>query len=123
MHNPFLACSTDKNFIALKGLNKGYLQIAPAKFVNNFSDLNSNIFQIAHSWAQILEKLGAKKVYWITLSEALPHLHIHLFPRWEDQSIKGLDLFALREQCLWSWNQETNNCLYVWAKENQIEII
>ncbi len=122
IQNPFLIKPTNKKFIALKGQTNGYLQIAPAEFTDNFNNLNPQIFLIAQTWAQELEQLGAKKVYWITLSEIVTHLHIHVFPRWSDQEVKGLDLFALREECLWPWNENTNKALNAWADKNQIAV-
>jgi hypothetical protein len=79
---------------------------------------------IAKQWCTKLEKLGAKRVYWIIISEQVKQIHIHLYPRWSDEEIKGIDLFALRESDPQpAWNEDLNLLLSEWAEKNLVEII
>lgn len=122
--SPFLGHSTQSKFVVIKGRRCGYIQLASAEEIVNYSDLSPLLFLAAHEWMKALEKFGAKRVYFILLSEEVKHIHIHLYPRWEEQEAKGLDLFAQREQKNQPiWSQEINSLLDKWAEENNIFII
>lgn len=123
MSNPF-ELETTKSFVAIKGVRAGYIQLACSKLTTKYSQLPEQLYTAAKEWAIILENLKAKRVYWITLSEQVKHLHIHLYPRWSDEEIKGLDLFEDRnnnEQPQWS--DELNFQLKKWADEFDVELL
>lgn len=119
--NPFLQQSNPSRCIALRGLRNGYIQLAPSKELTLYNALDAQILIAAQHWCCALESLGAKRVYWLTLSEVLPHLHIHLYPRWSDSEIKGLALFEARhtpEQP--AWTEATEAALIEWAAQHDV---
>lgn len=121
--NPFLEAPTDKAIVAIKGRRSGYLQIAPSIETNTYESLPLNILIAARAWAVALESLGAKRVYWITLSEMVRHLHIHLYPRWMETEAKGIELFEGREtQPQPDWTEPVETALYRWAETYHAEI-
>ena len=123
MDNPFLS-NTSQPLVALCGPRKGYLQIAPSQEITQYQDLPKSLFEAAQHWAIALEQLGAKRIYWITLSEAVPHLHIHLYPRWSEDEPKGLVLFEQRNtmpQPLWT--DPVEQALVTWARRFQVMLL
>ncbi len=128
MQNPFIQTTRltkiSKPFAAIKGKRAGYIQLAESKEALHYEDLSDSLFLIAKQWCSKLEKLRAKRVYWIILSEQVKQIHIHLYPRWSDEEIKGIDLFALRESDPQpAWNEDLNLLLSEWAEKNLVEII
>jgi len=93
--NPFLT-DTDRPLVAIRGLRGGYVQLASAQEITNYRALPQALFVAAQDWAARLEGLGARRVYWIPLSEVVRHLHIHLYPRWTDEEPQGLAVFEQR---------------------------
>ncbi|MDX1920447.1 MAG: hypothetical protein SFU25_06890 [Candidatus Caenarcaniphilales bacterium] len=75
----FIGHSSNHKFVAIKGLRCGYLQLATSEEIINYSKLPPSLFVVAHEWMQVLEKVGAKRVYSIILSEQVKHIHIHLY--------------------------------------------
>jgi diadenosine tetraphosphate (Ap4A) HIT family hydrolase len=64
----------------------GYLVLAPARHVEHIGALDdAELGDLARIQARavraILSVPGVRKVYALSFGEALPHLHIHLFPR------------------------------------------
>ncbi len=124
VNNPFPQAPTGYNLACLKGERNGNIQLATTKEVLHYKDLPSDVLIAAQDWAIELETLGAKKVYWLTLAEMLPHLHIHLYPRWETDTLKGVALFEQREtepQPIWETN--TTEALARWAKKHSVFIL
>jgi diadenosine tetraphosphate (Ap4A) HIT family hydrolase len=120
--SPF-AIETDLPFVALCGQRNGYIQLAPSQEQTRYLDVNPRLFLLAYHWCQELELLKAQKVYWLTLSEQVPHLHIHLYPRWFTHEPKGLVLFETREQAPQpAWNQTTVNALKAWAEQFKVAV-
>ncbi|HMV44808.1 MAG TPA: HIT domain-containing protein [Leptospiraceae bacterium] len=73
----------------------GYLYIEPKRHVESYNDLIHGEFmqlgecmKMATEW--IYRHFKPLKLYTITVSEAVPHLHFHLVPRFED-SPKGIE--------------------------------
>lgn len=123
MSNPFLI-DTDRLLVALCSLRGGYVQLAPAREVTRYRELPEELFLAARDWAARLEELGARRVYWITLSEVVRHLHIHLYPRWSDDEPKGLALFEQREALPQpAWSRETLAELKAWRQAFSVHVI
>ena len=77
----------------------GYLYIEPKRHVEVYNDLIHGEFmqlgecmKIATEW--IYKHFKPLKLYTITISEAVPHLHFHIVPRLED-SPKGIEFLQL----------------------------
>ncbi|MBX2860339.1 MAG: hypothetical protein KTR14_03835 [Vampirovibrio sp.] len=120
--NPFLI-DTERPLVALKGHRGGYVQLAPSREVTSYKEAPTEVFQAAHAWAAQLELLGARRVYWITLSEVVSHLHIHLYPRWTENELKGLPLFEAREDTVQPvWTPELTAALQEWAEKWQVHV-
>lgn len=91
----------------------GYFIIAPIRHVTEYTQLNTaeaaNLFQITQKTLALLQqKYNARKIYQCCFSELTPHIHFHLFPRydWMDDikkihingSIDGIKLFSFIRQ-------------------------
>jgi len=123
MQSPFVR-STEKKLVAIKGLRAGYLQIATPKEITHYAELPVELFDVARQWAAMLEEFGAKRIYWITLSEQVQHLHIHLYPRWNDEEAKGLDLFQQRDNLQQPpWSTELEEILRLWVEKFEVVMI
>lgn len=121
--NPF-AVETDHPLVAICGLRNGYIQLSCREDATHYEALPEAVLMAAKAWAARLESMGAERVYWITLSEVVRQLHIHLYPRWPEDSEKGLDLFARREaQPQPVWTPETTQKLQAWSQEFQVYLI
>lgn len=121
--NPFLV-ETDKPFVAILGKRRGYVQITTRHEVTDYQHLPDGLLQAAKDWAIHLEALGAKKVYWMILSEVVTHLHVHLYPRWGDDEVKGPELFNQRNTDPQpEWRDEDLIALKKWAETYQVHII
>lgn len=77
----------------------GYLYIEPFRHVEDYPSFTaeefnelSQMLSIATNW--IHQKFQPKKLYTITVSEAVPHIHFHIVPRYTDET-KGLDYLKL----------------------------
>lgn len=121
--NPFLT-QTTKPFVVIKGARAGYIQLATSEEIIHYNQLPNELFQAAKTWAALLENQGAKRVYWLTLSEVVTHLHIHLYPRWSDDEPKGIPLFEDRNAPNQpEWPTELKAELNKWAREHQVYLI
>lgn len=121
--NPFLALQTDLPMVALRGKRNGYIMLAPTQEITTYSELPPNVLLAAKDWAATLERLGSPRTYWMTLSEVTPHLHIHLFPRWSEDSLKGVPLFESRETLPQpGWTEAVQNALAQWAQQHQVAL-
>jgi diadenosine tetraphosphate (Ap4A) HIT family hydrolase len=123
--NPFSGYeSTHKPLVAVKGARNGYLQLAPTQLTEHYGDLPPTLFAAATDWARILESLGAQRVYWVMLAEVVPHLHLHLYPRWTPDEPKGLPLFEARESAPQpAWTGTTQAALLQWAETHSVHVI
>jgi hypothetical protein len=121
--NPFTAVSTQKPLVALKGKRNGYLMLATSQEIFQYAELPDSLLIAAKTWAATLEKMGAPRVYWMTLSEVTPHLHIHLYPRWPEDNMKGIPLFEARETSpQLAWTELMEAALDKWALDFNAEI-
>ena len=105
--------------VAIKGMRKGYVQLATCDVIETYEQLPLALLEAAKAWAVILEKHGAKRVYWMTLSEVVTHLHIHLYPRWADDALKGIPLFEERLGRVDADEQLVRDLLVVFPLDNQ----
>lgn len=76
---------------------KGYFYLEPRRHVENWSEFSSRELQKIGSLIQKLEavlkkELPLERLYVVTISEAVRHLHLHLIPRLKHDEIKGLPL-------------------------------
>ena len=121
--NPFLAIAADRPMVALKGQRNGYIMLAPATEITTYADLPDELLETAKAWAAILEQSGSPRAYWITLSEVTRHLHIHLFPRWPEDTLSGVALFETRDKHPQPvWTAEMDARLRVWAERHRVTI-
>ena len=122
--HPFLSKPIEKPLVALKGQRNGYIMLAPSRETLHYADLDSDVLLAAKAWLTQLEQLGSPRAYWIVLSEVTPHLHIHLFPRWPQDTLSGLPLFESRENLPQpQWTDEALSALKLWAAAYQVEIL
>ncbi|WP_172860111.1 HIT family protein [Niallia circulans] len=75
----------------------GYIYIEPKRHVENWyelSDLEMNeMGKILRIISRVLkEELNADRVYTVTISEVIRHLHIHIIPRISGKELKGVSL-------------------------------
>lgn len=75
----------------------GYIYIEPKRHVEGWSELSNeelvNITTSVKSLEVILNKtINAERVYTVTISESVKHLHFHIIPRVKGQQLKGVSL-------------------------------
>lgn len=121
--DPFIS-STTLPLVALRGNRAGYIQLAPAANVQTYAQLPPSLFAAAQAWAATLQAQGAPRVYWITLSEVVHHLHIHLYPRWPQDSLSGIPLFEARDTLPQPpWPQSLQAALADWAQQHGVHLL
>ncbi len=122
-NNPFLEIAANLPLVAVTGLRNGYIMLATAAEITTYTDLPDALLMAAKDWAATLEQSGSPRVYWITLSEVTRHLHIHLFPRWPEDALKGVDLFSTRQTHPQpDWTTAQINQLKNWANHHGVTI-
>lgn len=119
--NPFLI-DTHLPLVAIQGQRAGYIQLASSKPSETYADLPETALIAAKDWAQKLEtEFNSPRTYWITLSEAVRQLHIHLYPRWPEDTDKSLDLFNQRDtESQPKWTPDLIEALQSWAERHQV---
>ncbi|MCB1179111.1 MAG: HIT family hydrolase [Leptospiraceae bacterium] len=77
----------------------GYLYLEPKNHVESFFEIpesawkeQGEIFKQAFDW--IKKRFEPKKIYIVTISEAVPHIHYHIVPRYNDDT-KGIPYLDL----------------------------
>ena len=64
----------------------GYLMVTSRRHVPGFADLDDVEAAAVGRWiarlSRALESLGAERVYVAVTGHGVPHLHVHLLPRW-----------------------------------------
>lgn len=64
----------------------GYLFVTPRRHAAGFADLDDSeaaaVGVAITRWSRALEAAGAEQVYVARIGHAVPHLHVHLVPRW-----------------------------------------
>ncbi|MDH4380031.1 MAG: hypothetical protein QE263_09030 [Vampirovibrionales bacterium] len=127
MPSPFIN-ETTKPLVALQGQRNGYIQLSTPTLITRYADLPPALFTAATAWAAALESLGAKKVYWLMLSEVEPHLHLHLYPnwypRWADDTQRGTALFDARNNDPQpAWDGAATDALETWAATHNVHLL
>ncbi|MBW0434753.1 HIT family hydrolase [Leptospira yasudae] len=81
---------------------QGYLYIEPVSHWTSYQDWTSTAYsdfgkalEFATAW--IYEHHSPVKVYTVTVSEMVPHMHFHLIPRYSDE-LRGVDYIRLALQ-------------------------
>ncbi len=121
--NPFLVIPGNRPLVALKGARNGYIMLAPAAEITQYADLPSTLWFAAQAWAAILEQVGSPRMYTVILSEVTRHLHIHLFPRWPEDELRGTALFDGRDtQPQPPWTPALQAALTQWAQTHQVSL-
>ena len=80
-HQGWLILNTKRHVVGIAGMNK-----------NEAKELAEILFTVPKAIKKIDK---AKMVYIVCMTEAVKHLHIHIIPRYENDKIRGGDLFAL----------------------------
>lgn len=84
----------DDNFFAfldIRPLNKGHTLIIPKKHYRWVWDVQEEYSQIVNKLANTLKKaLETDYVQSIVMGDEVPHAHIHLIPRFEDDGHPGI---------------------------------
>ncbi|WP_034765313.1 HIT family protein [Rossellomorea vietnamensis] len=75
----------------------GYLYIEPKRHVENWSEFRNEELMTMGSLIKKCEKslkelMDVDRIYTVTISEAVRHLHIHIVPRVVDKDTRGLEL-------------------------------
>jgi histidine triad (HIT) family protein len=64
----------------------GYLMVTPRRHVPGFGELSDDEGAQIGQWiarlTRALTSLGAERVYVAVVGHGVPHLHVHLIPRW-----------------------------------------
>jgi diadenosine tetraphosphate (Ap4A) HIT family hydrolase len=81
----------------------GYLYIEPKRHVEDWSDFNDEELAKVGPLIKMLEQavkkeLNIDRVYVVTISEAVRHLHFHIIPRLEGSNVRGLALIEQATQ-------------------------
>lgn len=83
----------------------GYLYLEPKNHYESFAVIPPDIWTelslvYPFSFQWIYAHHSPKKVYQVTISEAVPHIHIHLVPRYQEE-VKGFDYLSSVVQGKW----------------------
>lgn len=75
----------------------GYLYLEPKRHVEYWTELNDVELTamgpiIKQVEAMLKDRLNIDRLYVVTISEAVRHLHLHIIPREEGGNVKGLPL-------------------------------
>ncbi|MGG0518671.1 HIT domain-containing protein [Priestia aryabhattai] len=81
----------------------GYLILSPKRHLEAWSDMSEEELVEFPNLIKTLESLlikhvNAERVYTVTISEAVRHLHFHLIPRSNTEEVKGIDLIQQATQ-------------------------
>ncbi len=64
----------------------GYLMVTPRRHAADFAELADSEAADVGQWiarlSRSLKALGAERVYLAVVGQGVPHLHVHLIPRW-----------------------------------------
>ncbi|MCX5920866.1 MAG: hypothetical protein NTW61_06060 [Candidatus Melainabacteria bacterium] len=123
--NPFQT-KTALPLVAIMGCRGGYVQLSPSHSVEHYNALPTACLEAALAWATVLENQpNIARCYWITLSEAVKQLHIHLYPRYtKETETLGIPLFEARNtKPQPPWTAELTDAFHQWAKTHGVAVI
>ncbi|RBW68903.1 HIT family protein [Bacillus taeanensis] len=100
----------------------GYLYIEPKRHVENWAELTADELSeigmlIQKAEAAVKKETNIDRLYVVTISEAVRHLHFHLIPREEGSDVKGLPLIEQATQ------QKVKNNEHIMSEEFYVEKI
>nr|WP_232420802.1 HIT domain-containing protein [Leptospira vanthielii] len=76
---------------------EGYMYMEHRRHLESWFTLGISEFEnygrALHKATEILKEHNPEKMYIVAIAERVPHLHVHLIPRYENQE-KGLDHIA-----------------------------
>ena len=124
-NNPF-NMKTALPLVAIIDNRGGYIQLSPSHSVESYNQLPLACLEAALAWATVLEAQPTiARCYWITLSEAIKQLHIHLYPRYTHEAeTVGIPLFEARNtEPQPSWKADLKDALSQWAKTCGVAIV
>lgn len=75
----------------------GYLYLEPKRHIENWSDFrDEELLEIGLIIKKVegtlRELISIDRLYTVTISEAVRHIHFHLIPRLNEETVRGLDL-------------------------------
>ncbi|MGE0201562.1 MAG: hypothetical protein AB7P76_11415 [Candidatus Melainabacteria bacterium] len=115
---------TPNALVAVPGRRNGYIQLAPRNRVTGFADLPPHVFEAGQAWARQMEAMGAQNVLLLMIAEVEPHKHLHIFPRWPQDKLKGIPLFESRENAAQPrWRDDVKSALASWGQQHGVSII
>ncbi len=81
----------------------GYTYLEPKSHVENWGEMTTEELAEIAPLIQRIEQfvkseIAAERLYVVTISEAVKHLHFHLIPRSEDNPVRGLSLIEQATQ-------------------------
>ncbi|AWD66031.1 diadenosine tetraphosphate hydrolase [Priestia megaterium] len=84
---------------------KGYFYIEFKRHIESWIQLTQKELKEYVDMLQSLEEfltheIQAERIYTVTISEAVRHLHIHIIPRMKDSQLRGVDLIKQATQQL-----------------------
>jgi diadenosine tetraphosphate (Ap4A) HIT family hydrolase len=123
--SPFCVDSTLPYVARVEG-RLGYVQFATREYISTFAELPLELLAICQKWASLLEAHPeCERVYWVLLSEQVPHLHYHLYPRLTSDALKGTalfdDRFNLQHQP--AWPAELKEKLHAFCNTEGVHLI
>jgi diadenosine tetraphosphate (Ap4A) HIT family hydrolase len=115
--SPFTV-ETDCAFVAIPGKRAGYVQLAPARETHSHAEVPMRLFEAAQAWCAFMQtQASVQRMYWLQFSEVVAHLHWHLYPRFEGDTLKGPAAFEARndEAQHMPWPLHWQEALRQWA--------
>ncbi|MFC1800955.1 HIT family protein [Nanoarchaeota archaeon] len=87
------------SFLDIRPLNKGHCLVIPKKHYRWVWDIEEEYSAVVNKIAHALKKaLGTDYVQSIVMGDEIPHAHIHLIPRFENDGHGGLvDISKVKE--------------------------
>jgi histidine triad (HIT) family protein len=88
-------------FLDIAPLTKGHTLLVPKKHIANFWELDDKtagdlFIRVKQLSSQLMKKLGAQRVMLAVLGVDVPHVHIHLVPRYPGDGHGGAINFKVK---------------------------
>lgn len=104
----------------------GYLYLEPLRHVEYWGELTTEeLIEMAKAIPMVenilMKQFPIERLYIVTISEAVRHLHLHLIPRMKEQEVKGISLItqATQQKANVGWGSQTqyDQCILVLKTE------